>query len=202
MCRSSSHTGQAPLSKLQARLADGHCHCRASHWIWPMRGHPVHLPEGGVGPSPPARETQCSFQVSVPMDESAQLGMKRKQARPPAQTPPRTHPRDQSQAATGLGTPGSDPEPREPLPLRQQEDLEPSTAEHRGEEAGAVHVSVWGVGAELRREDSPRAGSGPGAKAGLTPPIFHTAVRESILCWGFSGKLSVLRYAHRKAGHG
>ena len=98
-----------------------------------------------------------------------------------AQTPPRTHPRDQSQAATGLGTPSSDPEPREPLPLRQQEDLEPSTAEHRGEEAGAVHVSMWGAGAELRREESPRAGSGPGAKAGLTPPIFHTAVREGIL---------------------
>ena len=34
---------------------------------------------------------------------------------------------------------GSDPEPLEPLPLGQQEDLEPSTAEHRGEEA--VHVS-------------------------------------------------------------
>ena len=75
-------------------------------------------------------------------------------------------------------------------------------SEHRGEEAGAVHVSMWGAGAELRREESPRAGSGPGAKAGLTLPIFHTAVRESILCWGFSGKLSVLRYAHRKAGHG
>ena len=29
-----------------------------------------------------------------------------------------------------------------------QENLEPSMAEHRGEEAGAVHVSVWGVGAE------------------------------------------------------
>ena len=41
-----------------------------------------------------------------------------------------------------LSTAGSDPEPRETLPLRQQEDLEPSTAEHRGEEVGAVHVSV------------------------------------------------------------
>ena len=76
-----------------------------------------------------------------------------------------------------LSTPSSDPEPREPLPLRQQEDLEPSTAEHRGEEAGAVHVSVWGGGAELHREESPRTGSGPRTKAGLTPPIFHTAVR-------------------------
>ena len=98
-----------------------------------------------------------------------------------AQTPPRTHPEDQFQAATGLGTPGSDPEPRESLPLRQQEDLEPSTAEQKGEEAGAVHVSVWGAGAELHREESPRAGAGPGSKAGLTPPIFHTAVREGIL---------------------
>ena len=109
-------TGQAQLSKLQAGLADGHCHCRASHWIWPMRGHPVHLPEGGVGPPPPAHEAQCSFQVSVPTEESAQLGMKRKQARP-----------------------------------------------------------------ELHRKESPRAGAGPGAKAGLTPPVFHTAVREGIL---------------------
>ncbi|KAG5204619.1 hypothetical protein JEQ12_019064 [Ovis aries] len=56
--------------------------------------------------------------------------MKRKQARPAAQRAPRTHTRDQSEAATGLGTPGFNPEPREPLPLRQQEDLEPSTAEH------------------------------------------------------------------------
>ena len=112
----------------------------------------------------------------MPKEESAQLGMKRKQARPAAQTPPRTHPRDQSQAATGLGTPSSDPEPQEPLPLRQQEDLDPSTAEHRGEEAGAVHVSVWGGGAEPHGEESPRAVAGPGAKAGLTSPIFDTVV--------------------------
>ena len=70
-----------------------------------------------------------------------------------------------------LSTPGSEPEPREPLLLRQQEDLEPSMAEHRGEEPGAVHVSMWGGDAEPHREESPRAGSGPGAKAGLTPPI-------------------------------
>ena len=38
-----------------------------------------------------------------------------------------------------LSTPSFESEPRELLPLRQQEDLEPSTAEHRGEEA--VHVS-------------------------------------------------------------
>ena len=97
--------------------------------------------------------------------------MKRKQARPAAQTAPRTHTRDQSEAATGLGTPGSDPEPREPLPPRQQEDLEPSTAEHTGEEAGAVHLSMWEGGAELHSNGSPRAGAGPGAKAGLTPPV-------------------------------
>ena len=97
---------------------------------------------------PPAREAQCRLQVSVPMGGSAQLAMKRKWGRPTPHTPPRTHPRAQSQAAMELSTPGSDPEPQEHLPLRQQEDLEPSTAEHRGEEAGAVHVSVWGVGAE------------------------------------------------------
>ncbi|KAI4565532.1 hypothetical protein MJT46_008907 [Ovis ammon polii x Ovis aries] len=66
--------------------------------------------------------------------------MKRKQARPAAQIPPRTHPGDQSESATRLGTPGSDPVAREPLPLRQEEDLEPSTAEHTGEEAGPVHA--------------------------------------------------------------
>ena len=85
-----------------------------------------------------------------------------------------------------LSTPGSDPEPQETLPLRHQEDLEPSMAEHRGEEAGAVHVSVCGGGVELHREESPRAGSGPGTKAGLTQPIFHNAVRVhpmlGILC--------------------
>ena len=108
---------------------------------------------------------------------SPQLGIKRKRGRPAPQTPARTQHEAQSQAAIELSTPGSDPEPQEPLPLRQQEDLEPSTAEHRGEEAGAVHVSVWGGGAELHREESPRTGSGPRTKAGLTPPIFHTAVR-------------------------
>ncbi|XP_043294990.1 proline-rich protein 2-like isoform X3 [Cervus canadensis] len=81
---------------------------------------------------PPAREAQCRVQESVPTEGSAQLGMKRKPGRPAAQRAPRTHPRAQSQPAMGLSTPGSDPEPREPLPLRQQEDLEPSVAEHRG----------------------------------------------------------------------
>ncbi|XP_043746148.1 uncharacterized protein LOC122685434 isoform X2 [Cervus elaphus] len=81
---------------------------------------------------PPAQEAQCRVQESVPTEGSAQLGMKRKPGRPAAQTAPRTHPRAQSQPAMGLSTPGSDPEPREPLPLRQQEDLEHSTAEHRG----------------------------------------------------------------------
>ena len=44
--RSSRHTVQAQLSKLQARLADGHCHLRASHWTWPMRGSPRSPPRG------------------------------------------------------------------------------------------------------------------------------------------------------------
>ena len=95
---------------------------------------------------PPAREAQCRLQLSMPTEGSAQLGMKRKQARPAAQTPPRTHPRDQFQAAMELSTPGSDPEPQEPLPLRQQEDLEPSIAEHRGEEAAAGACECVGRG--------------------------------------------------------
>ncbi|KAI4567242.1 hypothetical protein MJT46_008455 [Ovis ammon polii x Ovis aries] len=68
--------------------------------------------------------------------------MERKRGRPAPQKPPRTHRRTQSQAATELSTPASDPEPREPLPLRQQENLEPSTAEYRGEEAAAVHSAL------------------------------------------------------------
>ncbi|KAI4567241.1 hypothetical protein MJT46_008454 [Ovis ammon polii x Ovis aries] len=68
--------------------------------------------------------------------------MERKRGSPAPQKPPRTHRRTQSQAATELSTPGSDPEPREPLPLRQQENLEPSTAEYRGEEAAAVHSAL------------------------------------------------------------
>ena len=134
------------------------------------------------------------------MEGSAQLGMKRKRERPAPHTAPRTHPGVQSQAAMELSTPGSDPEPREPLPLRQQEDLEPNTAEHRGEKAGAVHVSVWGRGAELHREESPRAGSGPGTKAGLTPPIFLTTARVhpllDILCHSLGSFLSL--YTHIK----
>ena len=98
--------------------------------------------EGSDHHRPPAHEAQCRLQVSVPVEASAQVGMERKRGRPAPQKPPRTHRRTQSQAATELSTPASDPEPREPLPLRQQENLEPSTAEYRGEEAAAVHVSV------------------------------------------------------------
>ena len=49
--RSSSgqHTGHAQLSKLQAVLADGHCHFTASHWMWLMRGALRSPPQGGVG---------------------------------------------------------------------------------------------------------------------------------------------------------
>ncbi|MXQ98473.1 hypothetical protein E5288_WYG009463 [Bos mutus] len=53
--------------------------------------------------------------------------------------------RAQSQAATELSTLDSDPEPRESLPLRQQEDLGPTTAEHRSEEDGSVQVRQSGV---------------------------------------------------------
>lgn len=44
-----------------------------------------------------------------------------------------------------------------------------------------MHVSVWGGGADLHSVGYPRAGAGPGPKAGLTSPIFHTAVPEGIL---------------------
>ncbi|XP_043745750.1 uncharacterized protein LOC122685227 [Cervus elaphus] len=84
----------------------------------------------GSEPHPPACEAQCRVQVSVPMEGSAQGAVKSKRGRPP-QKPPRTHRGAQSQAASRLSTPGSDPEPRAPLPLRQHEDLEPSAAEHR-----------------------------------------------------------------------
>ena len=138
--------------------------------------------------------------MSMPMEGSAQLGMKRKKGRPAPHTPPRTHPRAQSQAAMELSTPSSDPEPRETLPLRQQEDLGPSMAKHRGEEAGTVHLSVCGRGVELHRDESHRPGSGPGTKAGLTPPNFLTAVRVhpmlDILCDSLGSFLSP--YTHIK----
>ena len=44
--RSSHHTGQAQLSKLQAGLADNQCHFRASQSMWPMRGAPCSPPRG------------------------------------------------------------------------------------------------------------------------------------------------------------
>ena len=61
-----------------------------------------------------------------------------------------------------------------------------------------MHVSVWDCGAEPHREEAPRAGARPGAKAGLTPPILQTAVREGILGWVFFGilwEVSVFGYA-------
>ena len=49
-----------------------------------------------------------------------------------------------------------------------------------------MHLSVCGRGVELHRDESHRPGSGPGTKAGLTPPNFLTAVRVhpmlGILC--------------------
>ena len=63
-----------------------------------------------------------------------------------------------------------------------------------------MHVSVWGGGAELHREESHRPESGPGTKPGLTPPIFHTAVRVhpmlDILCDSLGSFLSL--YTHIK----
>ena len=59
---------------------------------------------------------------------SAQGEMERKQGRPAAQTPPGTHPGAQAQAAMGLSTSGSDPEPQGSLLLRQHEDLEPPSS--------------------------------------------------------------------------
>ena len=44
--RSSRHTDQAQLQKLQAGLADGQCHFRACQWMWPMRGAPRSPPRG------------------------------------------------------------------------------------------------------------------------------------------------------------
>ena len=80
----------------------------------------------GLDHHPRALETQCRLQVSIPMEGSAQLGMKRKQGRLVAQTPPRTHPGAQSQAATELSTSGSNPEPREPLPLSSRRTCSPA----------------------------------------------------------------------------
>ena len=61
-------------------------------------------------------------------------------------------------------------------------------------------MRVWGGGAELHRAESPRTGSGPGTKAGLTPPIFHTVVRVhpmlGILCDSLGSFLSL--YTHIK----
>ncbi|XP_043294996.1 uncharacterized protein LOC122422607 isoform X2 [Cervus canadensis] len=60
---------------------------------------PSTSPREGSEPHPPAREAQCRVQVSVPMEGSAQGGVKSKRGRPP-QKPPRTHPGAQSRAAT------------------------------------------------------------------------------------------------------
>ena len=118
------------------------------------------------------------------MEGSAQVGMKRKKGKPAPHTPPRTRPKAQSQAAMELSTPGSDPEPRETLPLRQQEDLEPSMAEHRGEEAGAVHVSVWGGVLSYTGRSPPELGLGLEQRLASHYPSF-TMQSECILCWVF-----------------
>ena len=133
----------------------------------------------GSEPHPPAREAQCKVQVSVPMEGSAQGGVKSKRGRPP-QKPPRTHPGAQSQAATGLSTPGSHPEPRGPLPLRQHETWSPARQ--------STEARRLGMGAELHREESSRAGAGPGAQVGLTPPCRLQSEKAS--CAGCSTESS------------
>ena len=84
-------------------------------------------------------------------------------------------------------------------------DLERSMAEHRGEEAGAVNVSV-GRGAEPYREESPRAGAGPGAKAGLGPHTWWTASETTSCCdfldWELSCKFKEESCLQRGTGQG
>ena len=59
-----------------------------------------------------------------------------------------------------------------------------------------------GRGAELHREESSRAGAGPGAKAGLTPSYRLQSEKASYAGYSLenSGKLSVPKYEHDKAG--
>ena len=76
-------------------------------------GTPFTSPREALDHHPTAREAQSRLQVSMPMEGSAQVGMKRKKGKPAPHTPLRTHPGAQSQAAMELSTHGSDPEPRE-----------------------------------------------------------------------------------------
>ena len=76
---------------------------------------------------------------------------------PKTQPPMMTDPPLQGEWAPALNR---DPEPQKILPLRQQGDLEPSMVEHRGKKAGAVHVSMWGGGAEPHRRSPPDLGLG------------------------------------------
>ena len=70
--RSSRHTVQAQLSKLQAGLADDQCHLRASHWMCPKRGSPRSPPRGRgrttislpVRPSAGSRCVSVSFSMA------------------------------------------------------------------------------------------------------------------------------------------
>lgn len=132
--------------------------------------------------------------------------MKRKQARPAAQIPPRTHPGDQSESATRLGTPGSDPEAREPLPLRREEDLEPSTAEHTGEEAGPVHVSVWGGVLTYTAGGTPELGLGRDQTLASHHPSFTLQSQKAsywdFLEWDLSSKFREEFCLRRGTGQG
>ena len=74
-------------------------------------GTPFTPPREALDHHSPASEAQCRLQVSMPMEGSAQVGMKRKKGKPAPHTPLRTHPGAQSQAAMELSTLSSDPEP-------------------------------------------------------------------------------------------
>ena len=74
-------------------------------------GTPFTSPREALDHHPTAREAQSRLQVSMPMEGSAQVGMKRKKGKPAPHTPPRTRPKAQSQAAMELSTLSSDPEP-------------------------------------------------------------------------------------------
>ena len=115
--RSSSRQKQQPycqsqLGKLQAGLADGHCHFRASHKIWLMRGTP-HPPSHGRSLSttplpgrPSARSRRVCPQRGQPNGNEEEAG---KVCCPDTS---QDNLRAPSQPAMGLSTPGSDPEPQ------------------------------------------------------------------------------------------
>lgn len=137
----------------------------------------ISLSEGPVHHT--ASEGQHRLLLSVATEGSPESGPRDEWGRPPAWTPPRPLPRVLSWAYLQLSTPGSGLQHCVYLPLCQLEDLEPPKAEPEGEKARGGDMGVWGgVSAGLHGEETPEAGVGPGAKAGLRLPIWWTAVRE------------------------